>query len=48
MDPTGFQIALGDSPAEKVGTPLDALVDLWNEEMTRQLAQSLLSALSQV
>ncbi|KAF7249458.1 RNA-directed DNA polymerase from mobile element jockey [Varanus komodoensis] len=35
MDPDGFLKALGDFPADKTGAPVEALVELWNGEMTR-------------
>uniref|UniRef100_A0A803SN06 Reverse transcriptase domain-containing protein n=1 Tax=Anolis carolinensis TaxID=28377 RepID=A0A803SN06_ANOCA len=35
MDPDGFLMALGEFPATSVGDPVDALVSLWNREMTR-------------
>uniref|UniRef100_A0A8D2J5Z0 Reverse transcriptase domain-containing protein n=1 Tax=Varanus komodoensis TaxID=61221 RepID=A0A8D2J5Z0_VARKO len=37
MDPDGFLEALGDFPVDKAGDPVDALVELWNEEMTRAI-----------
>lgn len=37
MDLTGFQMALGDFPADIISVFVDVLVDQWNEEMTRQL-----------
>ncbi|KAF7238147.1 Sperm-associated antigen 17 [Varanus komodoensis] len=37
MDPDGFLEALGDFPVGKAGDPVDALVELWNEEMTRAI-----------
>ncbi|KAF7254198.1 hypothetical protein EYD10_01049 [Varanus komodoensis] len=37
MDPDGFLEALGDFPVGKAGAPVDALVELWNEEMTRAI-----------
>ncbi|KAF7252107.1 putative RNA-directed DNA polymerase from transposon BS [Varanus komodoensis] len=35
MDPEGFLKALGEFPADKTGAPVEALVELWNGEMTR-------------
>ncbi|KAF7243052.1 putative RNA-directed DNA polymerase from transposon BS [Varanus komodoensis] len=35
MDPDGFLKALGEFPADKTGAPVEALVELWNGEMTR-------------
>ncbi|KAF7254804.1 RNA-directed DNA polymerase from mobile element jockey [Varanus komodoensis] len=35
MDPEGFLKALGEFPADKMGAPVEALVELWNGEMTR-------------
>ncbi|KAF7235047.1 Vomeronasal type-2 receptor 26 [Varanus komodoensis] len=35
MDPDGFLKALGEFPADKTGVPVEALVELWNGEMTR-------------
>ncbi|KAF7244472.1 VWFA and cache domain-containing protein 1 [Varanus komodoensis] len=35
MDPDGFLGALGEFPADKTGAPVEALVELWNGEMTR-------------
>ncbi|KAF7246806.1 Chorion-specific transcription factor GCMa, partial [Varanus komodoensis] len=35
MDPGGFLKALGEFPADKTGAPVEALVELWNREMTR-------------
>ncbi|KAF7253695.1 hypothetical protein EYD10_00878 [Varanus komodoensis] len=35
MDPDGFLKALGEFPADKTGVPVEALVELWNREMTR-------------
>ncbi|KAF7244332.1 hypothetical protein EYD10_09255 [Varanus komodoensis] len=35
MDPEGFLKALGEFPADKLGAPFEALVKLWNGEMTR-------------
>ncbi|KAF7254753.1 Formin-2, partial [Varanus komodoensis] len=37
MNPDGFLEALGDIPVDKAGDPVDALVELWNEEMTRAI-----------
>ncbi|KAF7242353.1 putative RNA-directed DNA polymerase from transposon BS [Varanus komodoensis] len=37
MDPDGFLEALGDFPVDKAGNPVDALVELWNGEMTRAI-----------
>ncbi|KAF7251291.1 Dystrophin, partial [Varanus komodoensis] len=37
MDPDGSLEALGDFPVDKAGDPVDALVELWNEEMTRAI-----------
>ncbi|KAF7243419.1 RNA-directed DNA polymerase from mobile element jockey [Varanus komodoensis] len=37
MDPDGFLKALGEFPADKTGAPVDALVKLWNGEMTRAI-----------
>ncbi|KAF7234862.1 50S ribosomal protein L1 [Varanus komodoensis] len=37
MDPDGFLKALGDFPVDKAGDPVDALVELWNGEMTRAI-----------
>uniref|UniRef100_A0A8D2LLU3 Reverse transcriptase domain-containing protein n=1 Tax=Varanus komodoensis TaxID=61221 RepID=A0A8D2LLU3_VARKO len=37
MDPDGFLKALGDFPVDKAGAPVDALVELWNGEMTRAI-----------
>uniref|UniRef100_A0A803TC32 Reverse transcriptase domain-containing protein n=1 Tax=Anolis carolinensis TaxID=28377 RepID=A0A803TC32_ANOCA len=34
MDPEGFLTALGEFPASSAGDPVDALVSLWNGEMT--------------
>ncbi|KAF7251034.1 putative RNA-directed DNA polymerase from transposon BS [Varanus komodoensis] len=35
MDPDGFLKALGEFPADKTGAPVEALVELWNGQMTR-------------
>ncbi|XP_062839868.1 uncharacterized protein LOC134299860 [Anolis carolinensis] len=37
MDPEGFLTALGEFPASSAGDPVDALVSLWNGEMTRAI-----------
>ncbi|KAF7246017.1 putative RNA-directed DNA polymerase from transposon BS [Varanus komodoensis] len=37
MDPDGFLEALGDFPVDKAGAPVDALVEVWNDEMTRAI-----------
>ncbi|KAF7239258.1 hypothetical protein EYD10_14085 [Varanus komodoensis] len=37
MDPDGFLEALGDFPVDKAGDPVDVLVVLWNEQMTRAI-----------
>ncbi|KAF7254271.1 CMP-N-acetylneuraminate-beta-1,4-galactoside alpha-2,3-sialyltransferase [Varanus komodoensis] len=37
MDPDGFLKALGEFPVDKAGTPVDALVELWNGEMARAI-----------
>lgn len=35
MDSNGFLTALGDFPVDMASTPVDTLVDLWDEEMTQ-------------
>ncbi|KAF7244380.1 putative RNA-directed DNA polymerase from transposon BS [Varanus komodoensis] len=35
MDPDGFLKALGEFPADQTGAPVEALVELWNGEITR-------------
>ncbi|XP_061450026.1 uncharacterized protein LOC133369124 [Rhineura floridana] len=37
MDPVAFQSALGVFPADSTGAPVEAMVDLWNAEMTRAI-----------
>ncbi|KAF7253354.1 Fibroblast growth factor receptor 2 [Varanus komodoensis] len=37
MDLDGFLKALGEFPADKTGAPVEALVELWNGEMTRAI-----------
>ncbi|KAF7237949.1 RNA-directed DNA polymerase from mobile element jockey [Varanus komodoensis] len=37
MDPDGFLKALEEFPVDKAGAPVDALVELWNGEMTRAI-----------
>ncbi|KAF7253150.1 hypothetical protein EYD10_01179 [Varanus komodoensis] len=37
MDPDGFLKTLGEFPVDKAGAPVNALVKLWNGEMTRAI-----------
>ncbi|KAF7243480.1 putative RNA-directed DNA polymerase from transposon BS, partial [Varanus komodoensis] len=37
MDPDVFLKALGEFPVDKAGAPVDALVELWNGDMTRDI-----------
>ncbi|KAF7247964.1 UvrABC system protein A [Varanus komodoensis] len=41
MDPDGFLGALGEFPADKTGAPVEALVELWNGEMTHRAESAL-------
>lgn len=48
IDLTGFQVTSSNFTADTVGAPVDALVDLWNEDMTQEIDMFIPSAFFQV